>query len=96
MGGLLIVCTILFFGAILLPGNTLFEILSADELPIAIDIPDLLAVLVIQLVIMRHFQGMSSRWMALSILKARIEEMRKAVLEPLVRCIDGGAEGSTG
>lgn len=85
---LLLICVILFFGAILLPGNTLIELLSTDDLPFMVEIQDLFTVVVAQLVIMRHFQGVSSRWMALSILRARIEEMRKNVLEPLNRCIN--------
>jgi hypothetical protein len=96
VAGLLLVCAILFFGAILLPGNTLFELLSADELPFAIDLPDLIIVLVSQLVIMRHFQGISSRWMALGILKARIEEMKRQVLGPLNRCINGDEKNPEG
>jgi hypothetical protein len=92
VAGLLIVCTILFFGAILLPGNTLFELLSEDDLPFVIDIPDLFAILVVQLVIMRHFQGITSRWMASNLLKARIEEMKSEVLVPLNRCISGKGE----
>ena len=88
VGGLLIVCAILFFGAILLPGNTLIELLSEHDIPFIVDIPDLFAVLAIQLVIMRHFQGISSRWMALSLLKARIEELKNDVLEPMNRCIN--------
>jgi hypothetical protein len=88
VGGLLLVCAVLFFGAILLPGNTLFELLSEEgDVQFAVDITDIVIVLVAQLVIMRHFQGISSRWMALSLLKTRIEEMRKEVLDPLNRCI---------
>jgi hypothetical protein len=86
VGGLVIVCAILFFGAILLPGNTLIELLSEDDLPFVIDLPDLFAVIAIQLVIMRHFQGISSRWMAQSLLKARIGELKNDVLEPMNRC----------
>jgi len=88
VGGLLMVCAVLFFGAILLPGNTLLELLSTDDLPLSVAIPDLIAIVVTQLVIMRHFQGVSSRWMALSLLKARIGEMKSEVLEPLNRCIN--------
>jgi hypothetical protein len=89
VGGLLIVCTILFFGAILLPGNTLIELFSEDNFPLIVDIPDLFTVLVAQLVIMRHFQGITSRWMASSLLKKRIEEMKSGVLVPLNICING-------
>lgn len=85
---LLLVCVILFFGAILLPGNTLVELLSTDDLPLIVEIPDLLTVTIAQLVIMRHFQGVSSRWMALSLLRTRIDAMKKDVLEPLNRCIN--------
>jgi hypothetical protein len=92
VAGLLIVCTILFFGAVLLPGNTLVELISEDDFPLIIDIPDVFTVLVIQLVIMRHFQGITSRWMASSLLKARIEEMKSEVLVPLNRCISGNGE----
>lgn len=92
VGGLLIVCAILFFGAILLPGNTLVELISEDDVPFIIDIPDLFTVLVVQLVIMRHFQGITSRWMASSLLKARIEEMKSEVLVPLNRCINGNGK----
>jgi hypothetical protein len=88
VGGLLVVCIILFFGAILLPGNTLFELLSEGDVPLIMVIPDIFAVLVSQLIIMRHFQGISSRWMALSILNGRIEEMKREVLEPLKQCMN--------
>jgi hypothetical protein len=88
VGGLLVVCIILFFGAILLPGNTLIELLSEGDLPLIMVIPDIFAVLVSQLIIMRHFQGISSRWMALSILNGRIEEMKREVLEPLKQCMN--------
>lgn len=92
VGGLLIVCAILFFGAILLPGNTLIELISEDDVPFIIDLPDLFTVLVAQLVIMRHFQGITSRWMASSLLKKRIDEMRSEVLVPLNRCINDDGE----
>jgi hypothetical protein len=88
VGGMLFVCAILFFGAILLPGNTLLELLSEHDVPLNITILDLFSVLVAQLVIMRHFQGISSRWMALNVLKARIEELKNDVLEPLNRNIN--------
>lgn len=57
-------------------------------MPLTWDIPALFAVFVAQLVIMRHFQGMSSRWMALSVLRNRIDEMKNDVLGPLNRCIN--------
>ncbi len=88
VAGLLIVCAVLFFGAILLPGSTLIELLSTEDLPLVVGLPDLIAVLVAQLVIMRHFQGISSRWMAMGLLKARIGELKSEVLEPLNRCIN--------
>ncbi len=96
VGGMLTVSVILFFGAILLPGNTLLELLSENDIPFIIDIPDLFSVLVVQLVIMRHFQGVSSRWMATSLLKARIEELKKEVLEPLNRRINDDGKLSEG
>ncbi len=88
VGGLLFVCTVLFFGAILLPGSTLLQLFSEKDMPLTLNIPDLIAIFIAQLVIMRHFQGMSSRWMALSILRDRIDEMKKEVLGPLNRCIN--------
>ena len=88
VGVLLLVCVVLFFGAILLPGNTLLQLFSEDDMPLVFDIPDLIIIFIAQLVIMRHFQGISSRWMALSILKARIGEMKNEVLMPLNRCIN--------
>jgi hypothetical protein len=94
VGGLLIVCAILFFGAILLPGSTLIQLISEDDMPLIIDIPDLFTVLVVQLVIMRHFQGITSRWMASSLLRARIDEMKSEVLLPLNMYINGDEGGN--
>ncbi len=88
IGGLLLVCTVLFFGAILLPGNTLLQLFAEEDMPLVFDIPDLIIIFIAQLVIMRHFQGISSRWMALSLLRTRIGEMKKDVLMPLNRCIN--------
>jgi hypothetical protein len=94
VGGLLIVCAILFFGAILLPGSTLIELISENDVSFNVDLPDLFTVLVVQLVIMRLFQGITSRWMASGLLKARIEEMKSGVLVPLNRCMNDDGEQS--
>lgn len=76
------VSTIVFIGAILLPGGTLLNIYDAEEEG-GIDLQILLIVLIIQLIIMRHLQGISSRWMARNLLKDRIEKLKNRVLKQL-------------
>jgi hypothetical protein len=81
--GLLAVTAVLFFGAILLPGSTLLELIIDPEMPQGLDVLSLLFILGAQVVIMRHFQGLSSRRMAINMLRKRITTLKKDVLGKL-------------
>jgi len=92
------VSTIVFVGAILLPGGTLLDIYDIEEGG-SIDLQILLMVLIIQLIIMRHLQGISSRWMARNLLKDRIQKLKDRVLKQLDECMtmrDGLDDESNG
>ena len=81
--GLIAVAGVLVIGAMLLPGFILpsfFDDLS--HLP-SVDISLIILVFVSQLIIMRHFQGIMSRWMAINLLKNRINDLEQQVLVKL-------------
>ncbi|MCX6653275.1 MAG: hypothetical protein NT137_08015 [Methanomassiliicoccales archaeon] len=89
IAGVVSLITILFFGAIIFPGNTLFKILSDfDELG-WVRVPGLIVMLAVQVVVMRHFQGIASRMMAKGLLRIRSQRLRKEVLEELDRRLAG-------
>ncbi|MDD1743051.1 MAG: hypothetical protein LUO85_00325 [Methanomassiliicoccales archaeon] len=79
--GLIAITAVLFFGAILLPGSTLLELIIDPEMPQGLDVLSLAFILGAQVVIMRHFQGLSSRRMAINLLRKRIATLKKDVLE---------------
>jgi hypothetical protein len=91
--GLLAVTAILFFGAILLPGSTLLELIIDPEMPQGLDVISLVFVLGAQVVIMRHFQGLSSRKMAINMLRKRIATLKNDVLGKMD---DDTSEGGVG
>jgi hypothetical protein len=80
---LVMLVTVLAFGAILLPGFTLLTMFNALRVPEDVDIVVILFVVVAQLVVMRHFQGAASKRMAIGLLYRRIEKLREEVLAPL-------------
>jgi hypothetical protein len=80
MMGLITVAGVLVIGAMLLPGFILPSFFDDMALFPTVDITLILFVFVSQLVIMRHFQGIMSRWMAINLLKKRIERLKKEVL----------------
>lgn len=80
---LVMLVTVLAFGAILLPGFTLLTMFNALRVREDIDIVVILFVVVAQLVVMRHFQGAASKRMATGLLHRRIEKLREEVLAPL-------------
>ena len=79
---LLAVIGVLFFGAILLTGSTLAIVIGL-EVRVGLNILLFCLVLLVEVFIMRHFQAVSSRKMAMGILPNRIETLKKSVLEPL-------------
>jgi hypothetical protein len=83
MIGLIMVAGVLVIGAMLLPGFILPSFFEDMNLFPNVDISLILLVLVSQLIIMRHFQGIMSRWMAVNLLKTRIADLNKQVLKKL-------------
>ena len=83
MIGLISVAGALVIGAMLLPGFILPSFFNdLSDLP-SVDISLVIFVLVSQLIIMRHFQGIMSRWMAINLFKNRINELDQQVLKKL-------------
>jgi membrane protein implicated in regulation of membrane protease activity len=80
---LVMLITMISLGAILFPGFTLVTTLNALRIPEGIDIPVIFFVILAQLVVMRHFQGVASRRMAVGLLHKRIERLKGEVLAPL-------------
>lgn len=74
------VAAVLVFGAMLLPGFLLPPLWADLNLFSSIDIPMIILIFFIQLVVMRHFQGIISRRMAVKRLKNRLDELNKEVL----------------
>jgi hypothetical protein len=83
MIGVITVVVVLAFGAMMLPGFLLSALFNDLKLFSIIDLPMILLVFASQLVIMRHFQVVLSRWMAVKLLRKRIEELKKEVLAKL-------------
>jgi hypothetical protein len=83
MVGLITVAAVLVVGAMLLPGFILPSFFNDLALFPTVDISLILFVVVSQLVIMRHFQGIMSRWMAVNLLKKRKARIEKEVLSNL-------------
>jgi hypothetical protein len=80
---LICVAGVLVFGAMLLPGLLLPPLWQDLNLFSTIDIPMIILVFAIQLVIMRHFQGIISRRMAVKRLKNRLLDFNNDVLAKL-------------
>jgi hypothetical protein len=83
MIGVISVVSVLAFGAMMLPGfllPALFEDLKSFSI---IDLPMIFLVFFSQLVIMRHFQVILSKWMAVRLLRERIMELKNEVLAKL-------------
>ncbi len=81
--GVVSIVAVLAFGAMLLPGfllSTLFEDLKRFSI---IDLPMIFLVFVCQLVIMRHFQMVLSRWMAMKLVMKKTRELKADVLAKL-------------
>jgi hypothetical protein len=82
----------LAFGGILLPGTTLAMLWGQASGAVQADLIALPVVVFIQLYIMRHFQSVVSRDMAIRVLKARTDSLRQNVIDPLERLMEEGAE----
>jgi hypothetical protein len=83
MVGLITVAAVLVVGAMLLPGFILPSFFNDLALFPTVDISLIVFVIASQLVIMRHFQGIMSHWMAINLLKKRIGRIEKEVLSNL-------------
>jgi hypothetical protein len=83
IAGVIIVAGVLVFGAMLLPGLLLPPLWGDLRLFPSIGLPTIILILAIQLVVMRHFQGIISRRMAIAQLKNRISEFKHVVLDGL-------------
>jgi hypothetical protein len=77
------VAAVLVFGAMLLPGFLLPPLWADLSRFSNIDIPMVLVVFFIQLVVMRHFQGIISRRMAVKRLKNRLSDLNRTVVVKL-------------
>jgi hypothetical protein len=77
------VCALLVIGAMLLPGFTLGTMWFHLGQLTMIEFLSLILVLVVQIFVMRHFQALSSRSMALRLVNMRIDVIRTKVLAPL-------------
>jgi hypothetical protein len=80
MIGLITVAGVLVIGAMLLPGFILPSFYEEMSLFPQVDLSIIILVFISQLVIMRHFQGIMSRWMAINLIKNRIRDLNKEVL----------------
>ena len=80
MMGLITVAAVLVVGAMLLPGFIIPTFFSDLALFPTVDIILILFVLISRLIIMRHFQGTTSRRMAIDLLKRRMAHIEKDVL----------------
>ncbi len=76
----------LFIGALLLTGGVLAEVIGEGG-RLGINLLLVLVISLVELVILRHFQVISSRRMAKTLLQKRLQILRKDVLEPLTAMI---------
>ena len=83
MIGVISVAGVLVFGAMMLPGFLLPALFNDLKLFSIIDLPMIFLVFVSQLLVMRHFQVILSRWMAVKLLRKRIKELKEEVLAKL-------------
>ena len=77
------VVVVLVVGAMMLPGFLLPALFDDLKLFSIIDLPMIFLVFVSQLLIMRHFQVILSRRMAVKLLKERLDELNREVLAKL-------------
>ncbi len=89
IGGICI-AGVLVFGAMLLPGLLLPSLWADLKQFSTIDIPMIVLVFFIQLVVMRHFQGIISRRMAIKRLKNRLLDLNQDVLAKLDSLVSQG------
>jgi membrane protein implicated in regulation of membrane protease activity len=87
-------CAALAFGGILLPGTTLAILWSSAAGAVQADLVALPVVVVIQLYVMRHFQSVVSRDMAIRTLKKRNQSLMENVLRPMERLAEEAIIGS--
>jgi hypothetical protein len=85
MIGVITVAGVLVIGAMLLPGFILPSFFADINMFPNVDLTLVALVFVSQIVIMRHFQGIMSRWMAVNLLKTRLEDLNSEVLLKLDR-----------
>jgi hypothetical protein len=83
IGVFVAVLGLLFVGAILRPGGTWKEIADYLKANGNFNLILLLLVLIAELVIMRHFQAVSGKRMARSLLTQRIQVLRDGTMAPL-------------
>ncbi len=83
MIGIVTVAGVLVIGAVLLPGLILPSFFADIDMFPNIDLALAALVFISQLVIMRHFQGIMSRWMAVNLLRTRVENLKADVLDRL-------------
>jgi hypothetical protein len=83
MIGVITVAGVLVIGAMLLPGLILPSFFADINMFPNVDLTLIALVFVSQLVIMRHFQGIMSRWMAVNLLKTRLNDLNMEVLGKL-------------
>jgi hypothetical protein len=81
--GTILVASILVFGAMLLPGFLLPSLFDSLKMFPTIDPLTIAMVFVIQIVVMRHFQGIVSRRMAIKRLEEKLLELNNEVLVKL-------------
>lgn len=87
MGLVAVGAGLLFVGAILLTGGVLGRVIEVGS-TLGLSLLFILLVLLVQVVIMRHFQVVSSRRMARALLEIRLESLRKDVLAPLAPMLE--------
>ena len=80
MISLITVAGVLVIGAMLLPGFMLPSFFDDMAGFPSVDPSIIILVFISQLIIMRHFQGIMSRWMAINLLKVRIRDLNKDIL----------------
>jgi hypothetical protein len=81
--------SMLFVGAILLTGGVLGKVITEGGRT-GVSLLLIILVFVVELVVMRHFQAVSSRRMARTLIGNRLEILRKDVLEPLTALLNQG------
>ncbi len=81
--GIVAASTVLIIGAVLIPGGTLIELFSDLEIPSKLGVVLIIAVLAVQVFVMRHFQVYSSRRMAANLLRERADRIETEVITPI-------------